>query len=87
MTNDLERRVLEHKGKLLPGFTSRYNISMLVWFQDFEEAFQAIEAEKRIKAWRREKEIALIEELNPEWHDLASHLDQVAMQTPRRTSG
>ena len=71
MTNDLERRVLEHKQKLVPGFTSKYNISMLVWYQDFDDVEQAISAEKTIKAWRREKKVALIEEMNPEWVDLA----------------
>ena len=50
MTNDLERRVLEHKQKLVPGFTSKYNITMLVWYQDFDDVEQAISAEKTIKA-------------------------------------
>ena len=72
MTNDLERRVLEHQQKLVPGFTSKYNITMLVWHQDFDDVEQAISAEKTIKAWRREKKVALIEEMNPAWVDLAS---------------
>jgi putative endonuclease len=71
MTGELERRVLEHKQKLNPGFTSKYNITDLVWHQDFDDPNQAIEAEKRIKAWKRSKKIALIEELNPEWRDLS----------------
>lgn len=71
MTNDLERRVMELKQKLIPGFTSKYNISTLVWYQDFDDVEQAISAEKTIKAWRREKKVALIEEMNPEWADLA----------------
>jgi putative endonuclease len=71
MTNDLERRVMKHKQKLIPGFTSKYNISTLVWYQDFDDVEQAISAEKTIKAWRREKKVALIEEMNPEWADLA----------------
>ena len=50
MTNDLERRVLEHRQKLIPGFTSKYNITMLVWYQDFDDVEQAISAEKTIKA-------------------------------------
>ena len=74
MTNDLERRVLEHKQKLVPGFTSKYNITMLVWYQDFDDVEQAISAEKTIKAWRREKKVALIEEMNSEWRDLAAEL-------------
>jgi putative endonuclease len=83
VTNDIERRVGEHKLKLIPGFTSKYNITMLVWYQDFDDVGQAIEAEKRIKAWRRSKKVALIEELNPEWTDLAEAME--AGRTPRRT--
>jgi putative endonuclease len=90
MTNDLERRVREHKLKLAPGFTSRYNITMLVWFQDFDDVNQAIEAEKRIKAWRRSKKIGLIEDANPEWADLGASLvgdvDRQAGRTSRSTS-
>jgi putative endonuclease len=71
MTGNLERRVVEHKKKLVPGFTSRYNITELVWYQDFDDPVQAIEAEKRIKAWGRVKKIALIEKTNPEWRDLS----------------
>ena len=84
-TRDLEHRTQQHKLKLLPGFTSRYNTTQLVWYQDFDDAMQAIEAEKRIKSWRREKKVALIEELNPEWRDLSDVLE--ADRTPRRTSG
>jgi putative endonuclease len=72
VTNDLERRVIEHKRKLVPGFTSKYNITMLVWYQDFDDVEQAISAEKTIKAWRREKKAALIEEMNSEWSDLGA---------------
>jgi len=83
--SDLEQRIGQHKLKLLPGFTSRYNISQLVWYQDFDDAMQAIEAEKRIKSWRRAKKIALVEELNPEWRDLLE--EREADRTPRQTSG
>ncbi|MCI0335221.1 MAG: GIY-YIG nuclease family protein [Planctomycetes bacterium] len=71
VTNDLERRVFEHKHKLIPGFTSKYNITQLVWFEDFDDIMQAIEGEKRIKGWRRSKKIALIESKNSNWRDLA----------------
>jgi putative endonuclease len=73
-TNDLERRVFEHKNKLVPGFTSKYNITKLVWFEEFYDSMQAIEGEKRIKGWRREKKVALIEKTNPDWKDLALNL-------------
>jgi putative endonuclease len=71
MTSDLERRVFEHKNKLVPGFTRKYNITRLVWFEEFADPLQAIEGEKRIKGWRREKKVALIEKTNPAWDDLA----------------
>lgn len=71
MTNDLERRVYEHKHKLVKGFTSKYNITRLVWYQEFDDVEQAIECEKRIKGWLRAKKTALIESTNPPWRDLA----------------
>ena len=71
MTNDLERRVREHKEKLTSGFTADYNVNRLVWFEGFREVRAAIETEKRIKSWRREKKVALIEKLNPQWSDLS----------------
>jgi putative endonuclease len=71
VTNDIERRILEHKQKLIPGFTKKYNITKLVWFEAFNDVCQAIEGEKRIKGWRRSKKIALVEANNAEWTDLA----------------
>ena len=71
VTNDLERRAIEHKRKLVPGFTTKYNISKLVWFEEFNDIDQAIEGEKKIKGWRRSKKIALIESANPQWLDLS----------------
>ena len=70
VTNDLERRVYEHKHKLIPGFTSKYNITKLVWWESFPDIHQAIEGEKRIKGWVRSKKIAMIESENPHWEDL-----------------
>ena len=71
MTNDLERRVWEHKQKLIEGFTATYNVTRLVWFEQFREAQDAIAAEKRIKGWSRAKKTALIEKMNPNWNDLS----------------
>jgi putative endonuclease len=71
VTNDLERRVYEHKHKLVPGFTSKYNITMLAWYETFANVQEAIEGEKRIKGWLRSKKIALIESKNPRWEDLS----------------
>ena len=71
VTNDLRRRMHEHKEKLLMGFTSKYNISRLVHFEATSDVRAALEREKEIKAWRRHKKVALIEATNPEWRDLS----------------
>jgi putative endonuclease len=71
MTNDLERRVLEHKQKLVEGFTKKYNCTKLVWCEEFREVRDAIECETRMKDWRREKKAALIQKTNPGWKDLS----------------
>jgi putative endonuclease len=72
MTNDLERRVCEHKIKSAKGFTKKYNITRLVWHEEFHDVNEAISAEKVIKGWRRSKKVELIEEKNSEWIDLAA---------------
>ncbi len=61
MTNDIERRIQEHKSKTVEGFTARYNINRLVWYERFHYVGNAIAREKQIKDWRREKKVALIE--------------------------
>jgi putative endonuclease len=71
ITNNLERRVYEHKMKLVPGFTARYNITRLVYAETFPNPRMAIEREKQLKGWRREKKVALIESENPGWKDLS----------------
>jgi putative endonuclease len=70
MTNDLARRVWEHKEKQIKGFTSRYNITKLVYYEIFETAYDAISREKQIKAGSRQKKLDLINNVNPEWKDL-----------------
>jgi putative endonuclease len=70
VTNDLIRRIHEHKSKAVPGFTSRYGVARLVWFEVYDDPTNAITREKDIKKWRREWKIRLIEEDNPEWLDL-----------------
>ena len=75
MTNDLERRVYEHKHKLLPGFTSRYNITRLVYYEKYGTAADAIYREKQLKGWLRAKKIALVESMNPTWKDLNAEWD------------
>ena len=72
VTKDLMRRLEEHKNKLVPGFTSKYNVHKLVYFEETEDVLMALEREKEIKKWRREKKNNLIEKKNPEWKDLSS---------------
>jgi len=71
MTNDLRRRLFEHKAKLIQGFTKKYNLNKLVYFENFIRAEDAISAEKKIKGWLRIKKINLIKSENPEWRDLS----------------
>jgi putative endonuclease len=72
VTNDLLRRVSEHKQKRIPGFTSKYNITQLVYYEECDDVRNAILREKQIKGWLRSKKIALIEAMNPNWEDLRS---------------
>jgi len=70
VTGDIAGRVYEHKNHLFPGFTSRYGVHMLVWYEDHTNILAAIEREKKIKRWNRDWKIRLIEKMNPEWEDL-----------------
>ncbi len=74
VTSTLAKRVGQHKEKLIPGFTHKYNVTKLVWFESHASIRAAISREKEIKAWRRAKKVALIESLNPQWNDLSLHL-------------
>jgi putative endonuclease len=71
MTNDLQRRIWQHQQGLVDGFTAKYGCNLLVWYESFPTAIQAIEAEKRIKGWTRWKKVALVESTNPNWKDLS----------------
>ena len=71
VTNDLLRRVYEHKQKLSDGFTKKYNITMLVYYEVTSDAEAAISREKQLKAWLRSKKVALVESVNPKWIDLS----------------
>jgi putative endonuclease len=70
VTNDLVRRIYEHRNDLVPGFTKRYGIKQLVYFEQHDTAYAAIQREKNIKHWSREWKIDLILSTNPEWRDL-----------------
>jgi putative endonuclease len=71
ITSSLKKRVREHREGRVPGFTSKYRIHRLVYFESFQDVRAAIGREKEIKGWRREKKLALIETKNPNWDDLA----------------
>lgn len=71
VTNDLERRVYEHRRKLVPGFTAKYRTTQLVYFEVTQDVHAALAREKQIKGWLRAKKIALIESVNPKWEDLS----------------
>jgi putative endonuclease len=75
VTNDLTRRLYEHKSRMNPGFASRYRVDRLMYFEETNDPEAAITREKQIKSWRREKKIALIESQNPGWVDLSPGLD------------
>ena len=70
VTNNLHRRMYEHKNKLVDGFTKKYNVDKLVYFEHITDVAVAIAREKQIKSWRREKKDALINSLNPDWLDI-----------------
>jgi len=71
VTNNLQRRVYEHKNKLIKGFTKKYNVIKLVFYEACDDIESAILREKQIKGWLRVKKIALIESINPEWRDMS----------------
>jgi putative endonuclease len=73
MTNDLHKRVFQHKTHYFEGFSDHYNAVRLVYWESFDQVHKAIGREKQLKGWRREKKIWLIEQLNPGWKDLAAH--------------
>lgn len=71
VTSDIERRALDHKRRKLEGFTKKYKIDLLVFFEEFQYVEDAIKREKQIKGWRKEKKRELVESLNPKWVDLS----------------
>jgi putative endonuclease len=72
VTNNVERRLYEHKNKLVKGFTEKYNVNKLVYFEETQDVTAAIAREKEIKKWRREKKNQLVNRMNPNWKDLSS---------------
>ncbi|PWB93548.1 GIY-YIG nuclease family protein [Methylosinus sporium] len=76
ITNNLSRRVFEHKRKLTPGFTSRYGVDMLVFYESYTDVTEAIAREKSLKKWNRAWKLQLIERINPTWRDLYQDLNR-----------
>ncbi len=74
VSSDLPKRAWEHREKTFPGFTEKYNLHRLVWFRVYDNIADAIADEKRVKRWRREWKVELIEEMNPDWEDLFDRL-------------
>lgn len=72
MTNDIERRIRQHREEATPGFTQRYRVNKLVYYESLQYVRDAIEREKQLKGWTRAKKVALIERENAGWHDLAA---------------
>ena len=86
LTSDLERRVYEHKHKLVDGFTKKYNVGILVYYEASEDIRAAIAREKQIKGWLSRKKVALIESVNPRWRDLSEDWFQ-SLESMRRPAG
>ena len=85
ITNSLYRRVLQHKSGEIDGFTKRYNIDRLVYYEIFHQVGNAIAREKQIKSWTRAKRLALIKTKNPTWQELAEGWgEKIQLQIPRR---
>ena len=76
VTNDLRRRVYEHKNKLIDGFTKKYNVDKLVYVEHFSDVRYAIKREKQLKGWRRNRKNELVETVNPGWEDLLEKWDR-----------
>ncbi|MGW8185220.1 MAG: GIY-YIG nuclease family protein [Candidatus Moraniibacteriota bacterium] len=74
VTRNLPRRICEHKNKIIKGFTEKYNVNKLVYFEQTENVMSALEREKQLKKWRRENKINLVEKINPNWNDLSENL-------------
>jgi putative endonuclease len=87
VSNDLVRRVHEHKTKCIEGFTAKYNLTQLVYYEAGSDIREAIAREKQLKGWRRSKKLALINSSNPTWNDLSDAWFDNAQSHPERSEG
>ena len=81
VTNNIERRLYEHRNKLIDGFTSKYNINKLVYFENTTDVTAAIQREKQIKGWNRNKKNELVESVNPDWEDLSKQWEDPSLRS------
>ena len=81
VTNNIERRLYEHRNKLVDGFTSKYNINKLVYVENITDVTAAIQREKQIKGWNRNKKNELVESVNPEWEDLSKQWEDPSLRS------
>lgn len=86
VTNDLVVRVRQHKNHTFGGFTAQYEVTRLLYYERYPDVRTAIAREKQLKGWRREKKVALIEKMNPQWRDLSSDWNKLRMSPPRNIS-
>ena len=86
LTNNLHKRAFEHKNHFIEGFTDSYNVTRLVYFESFDDIRNAIDREKQIKRWRREKKVALVSRFNPSWSDLAAGWHETQGPSTRSSS-
>jgi putative endonuclease len=84
VTNDLQRRIYEHKNNLIEGFSKKYSIHHLVYFEDVNDINSALQREKQLKRWTRKWKVELIEKFNPDWRDLA---DEWFIHSPKTKTG
>lgn len=87
VTSKFEQRIFQHRSGEMKGFTSRHEVKRLVWFERHDDIVEAIAREKRIKKWRRDWKLNLIEASNPHWYDLAIELGFDPLDTQRRGNG
>lgn len=87
VTNDLERGILEHKTGAVPGFSARYNLKKVVYFEVFADVRAAIGREKQLKGWLRKRKVALIESVNPKWNDLSPEWVRAAAGAAKAVGG
>lgn len=87
VTNDLERRVAQHKSHLIPGFTQKYSVDRFLYCEDFPDMIQAIAREKQIKGWIRARKLELIRSINPKFEDLANRGADSSLRVPSFHSG